>query len=138
MKAVAVDLAVLGDVEPLWNAWLEDAARRARVELDADPERLDQQLPNWRVLLERFAEERAPVHLRRRADAAAALRRLHDAGVWVAVFTDVPLELAHVALAQLGATRRIHAVGTLDDVRAVAGTEPVVVRTRDELAALCV
>ena len=34
-SAVAVDLDVLGDVGPLWHAWLEDAARRARVaELD--------------------------------------------------------------------------------------------------------
>ena len=138
MKLVAVDLAVIGDVEPLWNAWLEDAGRRARVELDPDPERLDEQLPNWGVLLERFAEERAPVFLRRRADTAAALRRLHGAGAWIAVFTDFPLELTHVALTQLGATRWIHAVGTLDDVRAVASAEPVVVRTREELTALSV
>jgi phosphoglycolate phosphatase-like HAD superfamily hydrolase len=138
VKLVAVDLSVLGDVEPLWNAWLEDAARRTRVELDPDPERLHEQLPNWGVLLERFAEERAPVYLRRRADTAAALRRLHEAGAWIAVFTDFPLELAQVALAQLGATRRIHAVGTLDDVRAMASADPVVVRTREELTALSV
>ena len=40
-SAVAVDLDVLGDVGPLWRAWLEDAARRARVE-ELDPARLDE------------------------------------------------------------------------------------------------
>ena len=64
MKAVAVDLAALGDVEPLWRDWLDDAARRFRVDVSA----LDEQLPNWPQLLERFAEERAPVYFRRDAD----------------------------------------------------------------------
>ena len=64
---------------------------------------------NWRILLDRFAEERAPVYLRPAADASAALRRLGAAGTAVGVFTDAPEELARVALAQLGATRRVAA-----------------------------
>jgi phosphoglycolate phosphatase-like HAD superfamily hydrolase len=125
---------VLGDAEPLWRAWLEDAARRARVELD--PARLDERLGNWRPLLERFAEERAPVHLRRSAETTALLRRLHAEGTRIGVFTDLPLELARVALAHLGAARRVDAVGSLEEVRAALGADAVVVRTRDELALL--
>ena len=59
MKAVAIDLSALGDPDPLWNDWLEDAHRRFRVDVGA----LDEELPNWRQLLERFAEERALSHL---------------------------------------------------------------------------
>ena len=33
MKAVAIDLAALGDTEPLWRDWLEDARRRFRVDV---------------------------------------------------------------------------------------------------------
>jgi phosphoglycolate phosphatase-like HAD superfamily hydrolase len=134
VKTVAVELSVLGDVEPLWTAWLEDAARRARVELD--PAHLDERLGNWRPLLERFAEERAPVHLRRSAETTAQLRRLHSQGTRIGVFTELPLELARVALAHLGAERRVDAVGSLEDVRAALGDDAIVVRTRDELTAL--
>jgi phosphatidylserine/phosphatidylglycerophosphate/cardiolipin synthase-like enzyme len=81
VNAVAIDLAALGDVGPLWHDWLDDAARRYRVDVTA----LDEQLPNWRPLLERFAEERAPVYFRRDAEVSAALRRLHAAGVRVDV-----------------------------------------------------
>jgi phosphoglycolate phosphatase-like HAD superfamily hydrolase len=105
MPAVAIDLAVLGDLEPLWQAWLEDASRRGRTELD--PASLDEQLPNWRPLLERFAEDRAPVYLRPSAPVTTALRRLHGEGVRVGVFTAYPEELAQVALAHLGASRRV-------------------------------
>jgi phosphoglycolate phosphatase-like HAD superfamily hydrolase len=133
-RTVALDLAVLGDAKPLWDAWLEDAARRARVELD--PARLDERLGNWRPLLERFAEENVPVHVRRRADTAAVLRRLQADGTRVGVFTDLPLELAHVVLAYLGAARRVEAVGRLDEVQAALGGDAVIVRTRDELTAL--
>ena len=35
MKPVAIDLDALGDTRPLWNDWLEDAARRFRVDLGA-------------------------------------------------------------------------------------------------------
>ena len=44
MKAVALDLQVLGDTAPLWEAFLTDVSRRAHV----DPARLEQELPNWR------------------------------------------------------------------------------------------
>ena len=77
MAAVAIELdGVLGDTRPLYDAWLEDVSRRAHV----DPERLDEELPNWRVLLERFAEDHAPVYLRPSAPATAALRRLQARG----------------------------------------------------------
>ena len=94
MAAVAIELdGVLGDTRPLYDAWLEDVSRRAHV----DPERLDEELPNWRVLLERFAEDHAPVYLRPSAPATAALRRLQGEGVRVGVFTDAPEELARIA-----------------------------------------
>jgi phosphoglycolate phosphatase-like HAD superfamily hydrolase len=144
VKAAAVDLdAVLGDTRPLWDDWLEDAARRMRVELDGLPEDriaavplLDERLGNWRALLERFAEDRAPLYLRPDPSANATLRRLHDAGVRLGAFTDAPVELAQVALAQLGAARRIVAIGTLDDVRGALGADATVIRSRAELASL--
>lgn len=134
MTAVALELdGVLGDTRPLWNAWLEDVSRRAQV----DPERLDDELPNWRVLLERFAEDRAPVYLRPNARAAGALRRLQADGVRVGVFTDAPEELARIALAQLGAARRVEALesgpGALDRLLALLGPDTRVVRTLAEL-----
>src|SRR5581483_8849 len=124
VKAVAVDLdAVLGDTRPLWRDWVDDVARRSRVELTLSDDRieaareLDARVGNWRALLERFAQERAPVHLRPRGETNAALRRLRADGVRVGVVTDAPLELAHVALAQLGAARSVEVVGTLAQVR---------------------
>ena len=103
MNAVALHLGVLGDTGPLWEAFLADVSRRAHV----DPARLDEELPNWRALLERFAEDHAPVYLRPSAPATAALRRLHGGGVRVGVFTEAPAELARVALAHLGGARRV-------------------------------
>jgi phosphoglycolate phosphatase-like HAD superfamily hydrolase len=109
VAAVAIDLdGVLGDTRPLWDAWLVDVSRRAQV----DPDRLDDELPNWRVLLERFAEDHAPVYLRPSAPATAALRRLQADGVRIGVFTDAPVELARTAIAHLGAARRIDALET--------------------------
>jgi phosphoglycolate phosphatase-like HAD superfamily hydrolase len=94
---------------------------------------------NWRTLLERFAEDRAPVYLRRDAAASAALRSLVEAGCEIGVFTDAPAELARVALAQLGAERRVAAVetgtGALELLLARLGKNAVVVRTREELVA---
>ena len=117
LRAVAIDLdGALGDTRGLWRAWLDDARRRLRVELDVPDDRgdaavmLDELIGNWRVLLERFAEEHAPVYLRPRAEASAALRRLHADGVRLGTFTDAPEELARVALGLLGATRRLDAV----------------------------
>ena len=137
MTAVAVDLdGALGDTGPLWRDWLEDAGRRARVDVTA----LDEELPNWRQLLERFAEERAPVYLRPDAEASAALRRLHGAGTRIGVFTAAPEELARVALAQLGATRRVEALeageNALAKLLARLGEDTRVVRTRAELVNL--
>ena len=137
MTAVAVDLdGALGDTRRLWEDWLADAHRRARVDVTA----LDEELPNWRQLLQRFAEERAPVYLRPDAEASAALRRLHAAGTTIGVFTDAPEELARVALAQLGAARRVDALeagaDALDRLLERLGADTRVVRTRAELVNL--
>jgi phosphoglycolate phosphatase-like HAD superfamily hydrolase len=137
ITAVAVDLdGALGDTSRLWRDWLEDAGRRARVDVTA----LDDELPNWRQLLQRFAEERAPVYLRPDAEASAALRRLHGAGTRIGVFTEAPEELARIALAQLGAARRVEVLETGEDAleRLVAqlGADVRVVRTRAELVNL--
>jgi phosphoglycolate phosphatase-like HAD superfamily hydrolase len=134
---IALDLdGVLGDTRPLWRDWLADAARvldvaglpedrtAAAAELDA------RGAGNWRTLLERFAEERAPVYLRPTADVSAALRALHANGTRVVVVTDAPVELARVALRQLGAARRVESV----EREAPAGA--AVVRTRAELQRL--
>ena len=38
MRTLAVDLAALGNAEPLWLDWLEDARRRLRIDaLEAGP-----------------------------------------------------------------------------------------------------
>jgi len=144
LTAVAIDLdGALGDTRPLWRAWLEDAARRLRVELEVPDDRaeaapaLDGLIGNWRPLLERFAEDHAPVYLRPNADASAALRRLQAAGVRLGVFTDAPEELARVALAHLGAARRLEAIetgsGALDRLRDRLGGDVTIVRTAEEL-----
>lgn len=144
MTALALDLdAVIADTRALWNDWLEDAARRARVELGGLPEDraaaaplLDEALGEWRPLLERFASDRAPVYVRPRADTSAALRRLQAAGARLGVFSDAPKELADVVLAHAGAARRVEVVGTREEVLAALGPGAVVVTSREELAAL--
>jgi phosphoglycolate phosphatase-like HAD superfamily hydrolase len=143
VRAAAVDLdAVLGDTRPLWRDWVTDAARRFRVELDLSDDRtqaaaqLDERIGNWRALLQRFAEERAPVYLRPQPDTNAVLRRLHSAGTRIGVFSDAPLELVRVALAHLGAARRVDVAGTLEEVRAALGDDAVLVRSREQLASL--
>jgi phosphoglycolate phosphatase-like HAD superfamily hydrolase len=141
--ALALDLdGVLADTRPLWDAWLEDAARRTRVELDVPEDReaaaavLDEALGDWRPLLARFAADRAPLWIRPRPDTNAALRRLAAAGARIGVFTDAPQELAKIALAHAGAARQVDVVGTLSEVRAALGGETIVVRSREELAGL--
>jgi phosphoglycolate phosphatase-like HAD superfamily hydrolase len=148
VRAVAIDLdGALGDTRALWRDWVEDASRRLRLgelSLPADraaaAEELDERVGNWRVLLERFAEDRAPVYLRPDASVSAALRRLDGAGAAVGVFTDAPAELARVALAHLGAARRIDALATgadaLEQVLGEVGADALVVRTREELIRL--
>jgi len=148
MTAAALDLdGVLGDTRALWRDWLADAARRLRVDgLDAlaedrvrAAEELDARVGNWRALLERYAEEHAPVHLRPRPEVGAALRRLQAAGVRIGVFTDAPEPLARVALAQLGAVRRVDAVetgaGALERLLERLGPDTVIVRSAAELDA---
>jgi phosphoglycolate phosphatase-like HAD superfamily hydrolase len=143
---VAIDLdGVLGDTRPLWDAWLEDAARRFRSIAELDPATLahdrseaareldlwaERGIGDWRASLERFAEDHAPVYLRPRAPVSAALRRLEAAGARVDVFTDAPEELARVALSHLGAARRVQALTVQP------GDGAVVVRSPDELARL--
>jgi phosphoglycolate phosphatase-like HAD superfamily hydrolase len=142
--AYALDLdGVLADTRPLWDAWLEDASRRARVELDVPADReaaaavLDDALGDWRPLLARFAADRAPLFVRPRADTNAALRRLSAGGARLGVFSDAPRELAEIALAHAGAARQVDVVGTLAEVRAALGEDAVVVvRSRVELAGL--
>jgi beta-phosphoglucomutase-like phosphatase (HAD superfamily) len=141
--AIAVDLdGVLADTRPLWDAWLEDAARRARVELEVPEDReaaaavLDDTLGDWRPLLARFAADRAPVYIRPRADTNAVLRRLSAGGARIGVFSDAPRELVEIVLAHAGAARQADVVGTLADVRAELGGEVRVVPSREELATL--
>lgn len=148
MSALLIDLdGALGDTRPLWNDWLAGAARVLGIDtegLPADRGAAAAELDaagggNWRVLLERFAAERAPVYLRPNAEVSAALRRLAATGHTVAVFTDAPAELARVAVAQLGAARRIATLetgaGALERLAAALGADATVVRTRDQLIA---
>jgi phosphoglycolate phosphatase-like HAD superfamily hydrolase len=153
VRAVAIDLdAVLGDTRPLWDGWLAEAARRYASIAALDPaalprdrsfaaEELDrwaaQGIGDWRRALERYAEEHAPLHLRPDPDVGAALRELKRDGAAVGVFSDAPEQLARVALAHVGASRRVdHVVtgkGALERLLAVLGPEAIVVREREEL-----
>jgi phosphoglycolate phosphatase-like HAD superfamily hydrolase len=146
LDTVAIELdGALGDTRPLWAGWVDDVTRRARLEVELPPDRalaasaLDAALPNWPDLLERFAEDHAPVYLRPDARASAALRRLHQSGARVGVFTDAPEPLARIALAHLGATRRIDALscgdGALQRLLAELGPQARVVRSIHQLAA---
>ena len=143
---LAIELDVLGDTRPLWRDWLDDASRvldvqglpedraAAAAELDA------RGAGNWRTLLERYAEDRAPVYLRPAAEVSAALRGLAGAGVRLGIFTDAPAELARVAVSQLGAMRRVEAIeagaGALDRLRDRLGSDAAIVDTRARLVEL--
>ena len=143
--AVAIDLDALGDTSALWNDWLASAGAvlgidpaglsSDRVEAAAELDRRG--AGNWRTLLERYSEDRAPVYLRRDAEVSAALRALASSGRMIGVFTDAPEPLARVALAQLGAKRRVAALetgdGALERLLATLGVDSVVIRTRDQL-----
>jgi hypothetical protein len=144
-RALAIELDAIGDTRPLWGAWLESV----RGVLDVDPGTLpadradaavaldDAGAGNWRVLLERFAEDHAPAYLRRDAATSAALQALADSGAMLTVFTDAPEPLARVALSQLGATRRVTTLetgaGALERLHAAVGADAEVVRTRADL-----
>jgi phosphoglycolate phosphatase-like HAD superfamily hydrolase len=149
MRTVAIELDVLGDTRPLWNDWLADAARRFRsispLDVDALPgDRVEaameldawaeQGVGDWRAALGRFAEDRAPIYLRPDAEISAALRELATRGDRLGVFTDAPEPLARVAVAQLGADRRIEALetgaGALDRLLERLGADTIVVRER--------
>jgi phosphoglycolate phosphatase-like HAD superfamily hydrolase len=141
--AIAVDIdAVLADTRPVWDAWLEDASRRARVELALPADReaaaalLDAELGDWRPLLERFAADRAPLWFRPRAETNAVLRRLSASGNRIGAFTDAPSALAELALAHTGAARYVETIGSLAAVRAELGADAVVITSREALAEL--
>jgi phosphoglycolate phosphatase-like HAD superfamily hydrolase len=140
---IAVDLdAVLADTRPVWDAWLEDASRRVRVELSVPDDReaaagiLDAELGDWRPLLDRFAADRAPLWFRPRAETNAVLRRLTAAGTRIGAFTDAPRELAELALAHTGTGRYLETIGTLAEVRAALGEDAILVISREALAEL--
>jgi phosphoglycolate phosphatase-like HAD superfamily hydrolase len=153
---LAIDLdAVLGDTHALWDAWLDDAARRFKSIAPLEPGALpldrvaaadtldrwaEAGIGDWRSSLERFAEDHAPLFVRPDASATAALRRLQAGGARLAVFTDAPESLALVAAAHLGLARRVETIesGAGAEERAVAalGEGTRVVGSRDELLAL--
>ncbi|HEY5871752.1 MAG TPA: hypothetical protein VIT46_00825 [Gaiellaceae bacterium] len=144
-RAIAIELDALGDTRPLWSAWLASA----HAVLDVEPGTLSTDRAaaaaaldtagagNWRVLLERFAEDHAPAYLRRDAATSAALHSLASSGARLGVFTDAPEPLARVALSQLGATRRVATLetgpGALERLLTALGAGAEVVHTRDDL-----
>ena len=140
---LAVDLdAVLANTRPVWDAWLEDASRRARVDLDLPADReeaaslLDAELGDWRPLLDRFAADRAPLWFRPRAETNAVLRRLTAAGARIGAFTDAPRALAELALAHTGTARYVETIGTLAEVEATLGGGAAVISSREALGEL--
>jgi phosphoglycolate phosphatase-like HAD superfamily hydrolase len=152
VKPIAIDLDVLGDTRQLWNDWLADAARRFNSISPLDPAALPEDraaaaeqldvwaqdgVGDWRSALARFAEGRAPVYLRPDAEISAALRELAAHGHRLGVFTDAPEPMARIAVAQLGADRRIEALeagaGALERLLATLGEDAVVVRDRAAL-----
>lgn len=147
-RAVAIDLDALGDTRALWSDWLASARAVLGVEPAALPIDRGQAAAeldrlgagNWRALLERYSEERAPVYLRRDAEMSAALRALAASGHRIGVFTDAPEPLARVALAQLGAERRASMLetgaGALARTFAALGANAVVIHSRAELLEL--
>jgi phosphoglycolate phosphatase-like HAD superfamily hydrolase len=155
VRAVAIDLDVLGDTRGLWDDWLADASRRfrsiAELHVESLPrdraeaaEELDrwaaQGIGDWRAALRRFAEDRAPVYLRPEAEVSASLRALEASGAAIGVFTDAPEPLARVALAHLGAARRIVHLETgpnaLERLLERLGPDTQIARSRDELSDL--
>ncbi len=154
--AVAVDLdGALGDTRALWESFLDDAARRFASIAPLDPaalpddrglaaEELDRWsstgVGDWRAALGRFAEDHAAVYLRPSAEASAALRFLSTSGWRIGAFTDAPEELARVALAQLGAARRVETVetgsGSRERLLERLGPAAVVAETPGQLTSL--
>ena len=153
MTALAIDLdSALGDTRALWREWVADAARRFGSIAPLDPDSLSSDraaaaeeldrwasagVGDWRTALERFAEDRAPVFLRPDGEASAALRALASSGARLGVFTDAPEPLARVALAHLGAARRVDAVetgtGARERLLERLGPDATVVSSREQL-----
>ena len=120
---IEIDLdGALGDTQPLWRAFLADAARRFDSIAPLDPASLPSDrvaaaaeldrwaaagVGDWRKALARYAEDNAPVHLRPDPGANAAVRALRSAGARIRVYTDAPEPLARVALAHLGLERSV-------------------------------
>ena len=81
--------------------------------------------------------DRAPVYLRPAAEISAALRELAARGDRLGVFTDAPEPLARIAVAQLGADRRIEALetgaGALERLLERLGPDTLVVQERSAL-----
>lgn len=147
-RAIAIDLDALGDTRGLWSDWLASAQAVLGVDpavLSADRGAAAAELDrhgagNWRTLLERYCEDRAPVYLRRDAETSAALRALAAGGRTIGVFTDAPESLARVAVAQVGAARRISALetgaGARERLLTTLGDDAVVIGSRDELTGI--
>jgi phosphoglycolate phosphatase-like HAD superfamily hydrolase len=148
-RPVAIDLdGALGDTRRLWEDWVDTAAPLLGFDPAALPEDRSEAAVwldglgagNWRTLLERYAEERVPLYLRRDPETSSALRTLAEASRQIGVFTDAPEPLAQVALAHLGADRRIAALesgaGALENLVAALGPETIVVRSREDLLAV--
>ena len=156
VNAAALDLdGVLGDTRPLWQDWLEDISRR-----------LASIARSSRRLFHTTGAQPPPSSTAGRMQASATgVRRWNGSppiarpstsdrtqtraprcagctrqGVRLGVFTDAPEPLARVALAQLGAARRLEAVETggdaLERLLARLGVGTVVVRSREELRRL--
>jgi phosphoglycolate phosphatase-like HAD superfamily hydrolase len=152
-RAVAIDLdGALGDTRPLWNEFLADAARRFGSIAALDPASLPRDrgaaaeeldawaaggVGDWRAALERFAEDRVPVFLRPDGEASAALRSLASEGMRLGVFTDAPEPLGRIALAHLGAERRVNVLeagaGAQERLLERLGPDTTLVSSREEL-----
>ncbi len=124
--------------EPLWRAWLEDAQRRYRVELDdgVDEASLDAAVGNWRVLLKRFAEACASTcgPTRRPTRSSAASPQPASAS---ALLHPSRSRSRAVAAAHLGVARRLERLeagpGALERLLDAVGRDAVVVGSLAEL-----
>jgi len=152
-RAIAIDLdGALGDTRPLWEEFLADAARRFGSIAALDPASLPRErgaaaeeldvwaaggIGDWRAALERFAEDRVAVFLRPDGEASAALRSLASEGARLGVFTDAPEPLGRIALAHLGAERRVEALeagtGAQERLLERFGHDATVVSSRADL-----
>jgi phosphoglycolate phosphatase-like HAD superfamily hydrolase len=152
-RAIAIELdGALGDTRPLWNEFLAHAARRFDSIAALDPASLPRDrgaaaeeldawaaggVGDWRAALERFAEDRAPVFLRPDGETSAALRSLASEGARLGVFTDAPEPLGRVALAYLGAERRVDVLeagaGAQERLLERLGPDATVVSSREDL-----